>query len=83
MAGATPQRDPLQGRLRLTLPCASITLIKFQGVISAGGLATFSTPSVYAGTACADGQNCNEIVTERRLTPQMQQFLRYDDAHNA
>ena len=30
-----------------TLPCASITLIKFQGVISAGYLAIASTPSVY------------------------------------
>ncbi len=29
-----------------TLPCASITLIKFQGVISAERLATVSTPSV-------------------------------------
>ena len=29
-----------------TLPCASITLIKFQGVISADYLLTVSTPSV-------------------------------------
>jgi len=30
-----------------TLPCASITLIKFQGVISAGLREKPSTPSVY------------------------------------
>ena len=30
-----------------TLPCASITLIKFQGVISADRPTTTSTPSVY------------------------------------
>jgi hypothetical protein len=29
-----------------TLPCARITLIKFQGVISANALANISTPSV-------------------------------------
>ncbi len=30
-----------------TLPCASITLIKFQGVISADSRMKVSTPSVY------------------------------------
>ena len=34
-----------------TLPCASITLIKFQGVISADYLLKVSTPSV-CGHAC-------------------------------
>jgi len=42
-----------------TLPCARITLIKFQGVISAEHLATISTPSVFGPATSQSGHYCS------------------------